>query len=92
MDKIRAHVVISGMVQGVFFRSHAVHQATSLGLTGWVKNLDDGSVEAVFEGDKSQVEKMIKWCHKGPSMAIVEKADIKYEDYRGEFRSFNVSY
>lgn len=92
MSNIRAHVIISGMVQGVFFRSHAVHQAVSLGLTGWVKNLDDGSVEAVFEGDKVQVETMVKWCHKGPSMAIVNKVDVRYENYMGEFRSFNVSY
>lgn len=92
MEKTRAHVVISGMVQGVFFRYEVRMRAQSLGITGWVMNRHDGSVEAVFEGSKDAVESIVRWCHKGPSGAIVDKVDVEWEPYKGEFKGFSVEY
>ena len=86
--KIRVHVFISGKVQGVFFRSSTRLLAVELGLCGWVKNLPDGRVEAVFEGEKEAIEKMLEWCRKGPEYAKVENMDIVEEDYKGEFKGF----
>ncbi len=88
----RAHVFVSGRVQGVFFRANTRKQALSLGLTGWVKNVRDGRVEAVVEGEESAVEKIIAWCHHGPSHASVDNVDVQYEDYTGEFDTFSVRY
>jgi acylphosphatase len=90
MEKVRVHVLISGMVQGVFFRSYAEDKATSLGLTGWVMNTHDGKVEAVFEGEKALVDEMVSWCRKGPSTASIKKVDVKEEKYTGEFNSFYI--
>lgn len=73
---IRAHVFVSGVVQGVFYRAYTQQQAQKLGLKGWVRNLPDGRVEAVFEGEKDRVEKMIEWCSKGPPGAGVEGVEI----------------
>jgi len=84
--------LISGSVQGVFFRAYARDEAESLGLTGTVRNLWDGRVEAVFEGDKKSVEKMILWCRKGPPHAFVDDVQVTWEDYKGEFESFFVAY
>lgn len=84
----RAHVLISGKVQGVFFRSSIKDIAEELGLSGWVRNLVDGRVEAVFEGNKEQVEKMLKWCQKGPEYARVAGVEVILEEYKGEFRGF----
>ncbi|MFC1480154.1 acylphosphatase [Candidatus Omnitrophota bacterium] len=92
MNKVRAHVVISGLVQGVFFRSDTMEEATRLGLTGWVKNRWDGRVEAVFEGEKQDVDKMISWCYQGPPAARVDTVEIAWEDYTGKFDSFFVTY
>jgi acylphosphatase len=71
MDIIRTHVLITGKVQGVGYRFATAQVATQLGLTGWVQNLPDGRVEAVFEGDRATVSQMLDWCHQGPPMAIV---------------------
>ncbi len=79
----RAHLFISGKVQGVFFRANTVEKAKELEVNGWVKNLDDGRVEAVFEGDKESVQKMIDWCMVGPDSANVENIDIKWEEPKG---------
>lgn len=92
MKKARAHVIIEGMVQGVFFRSYTKDTAESLALTGWVKNRWDGKVEAVFEGDKKNIEKMINWCYKGPSYARVDKVEVSWEDYTGEFNFFSITH
>ena len=92
MTKIRAHVVISGLVQGVFFRAYTKDEAEKLGLTGVVKNRWDGMVEAVFEGDKESVEKMINWCHKGPPHARVDNVEVTWEDYAGRFESFSIGF
>ena len=86
--KIRVRVLISGRVQRVFFRNATKNQAEKLGVFGWVKNLDDGRVEAVFEGEKENVEKMIEWSKRGPLLAKVKNVEIFFEDYKGEFNSF----
>ncbi|MDZ7700501.1 MAG: acylphosphatase [Deltaproteobacteria bacterium] len=91
-SKTSAHVMISGRVQGVFFRAETREKARRLGLTGWVRNTRDGRVEAVFEGDAHAVEKMLRWCEKGPPSSRVEKVDADYAQYTGEFDSFSVRY
>ena len=92
MEKARARVIVEGKVQGVFFRSHTQDMAFTLGLTGWVKNRRDGSVEAVFEGEKAKVEQMIQWCHRGPSEARVNEVHLIWEDATGEFNDFSITY
>jgi len=84
----RAHAFISGEVQGVGFRFHTRIKARNLGLKGWVKNLDNGDVEAVFEGEEDKVKEMIKWCKKGPDSALVKDVKVEFEDYSGEFEIF----
>ena len=84
----RVHVFISGKVQGVFFRSSTKDMAKKSGLFGWVRNLPDGRVEAVFEGKKDSIEKMLDWCRKGPEYAKVMEVEVVPEDYKGEFREF----
>ena len=90
MSKARAHVVISGFVQGVFFRFNTVAKANEFGLRGWVKNRWDDKVEAVFEGEEEQIKKIISWCHKGPPGAGVHSVDVKWEEYKGEFDAFQI--
>jgi acylphosphatase len=92
MEKVRAHVVIEGRVQGVFFRYHTQEKAYELGINGWVKNRRDGRVEAVFEGEKDKVDRMIQWCHRGPSEARVTNVKVDWEDYIGEFKDFSIRY
>ena len=91
-EKARAHVVVSGQVQGVFFRAKTQEKAQQLEVTGWVKNLSEGRVEAVFEGKKAKVEQMVGWAKKGPSGAIVNDLDLSWEEYRGEFTNFEIRY
>jgi acylphosphatase len=90
--KVRAHVFISGMVQGVFFRSETRDEAKKLGVKGWVRNLSDGRVEAVFEGEEKSVKELIEFCRRGPPGARVTDVDIIWENYTGEFRNFEVRY
>jgi len=90
--KARAHVYVSGRVQGVFFRAETVEFAERLGLCGWVRNLWDGRVEALFEGDKEQVEKAVDLCRQGPPGAHVLNLDVKWEDWKGEFQDFKIKY
>lgn len=90
--KTRAHVCISGYVQGVFFRYHTRELAQQLSLRGWVQNTPDDRVEAVFEGEKGAVESMLEFCHRGPSGARVTDVEIKWEQPRGEFSGFEVRY
>jgi len=87
----RAHVFVSGRVQGVWFRASTRDKAEELSLKGWVRNLPDGRVEAVFEGDERAVEEMVEWCRHGPPMARVDTVDIEYEKPQGE-RSFRIIY
>ena len=92
VKKVRAHVLIKGRVQGVFFRAETRSEAYSLGVTGWVRNRWNGTVEAVFEGEDQKVRKMIVWCYKGPPAAVVEDVEVGWEEYKGEFTSFSVRY
>jgi acylphosphatase len=89
-DQERAHVRISGQVQGVFFRDSTRQKAEELGLAGWVKNTPDGSVEAVFEGPSEKVREMLRWCEEGPRQASVENVDTDIEDTGGELSGFEV--
>jgi acylphosphatase len=86
----RAHVYVSGGVQGVFFRGTARREAGRLGLDGWIKNLPDGRVEAVFEGPSEGVRRMVRWCEEGPEHATVENVGVEYEEARGDLRGFEV--
>lgn len=88
----RAHVFVSGRVQGVFFRADTRDKAGELGLRGWVRNLSDGRVEAVFEGEEDKVKEMIEWCHMGPRYASVSRVEVEVGELTGEFRSFKVRY
>lgn len=90
--KTRAHVFVSGMVQGVYFRQNTKQVATRHKVTGWVRNLLDGRVEAVFEGDEMDVNEVIEWCHIGPPKAEVEDVNVKFQKYTGEFAGFSVNY
>lgn len=86
----RARVRVSGRVQGVFFRDSTREKAEQLGLTGWVGNLPDGSVEAVFEGPSEKVREAVSWCGEGPSHASVEDVDVEYEPAQGDLSGFEV--
>ena len=88
MAKTRVHIFISGRVQGVFFRQKTKQQAERLDVTGWVRNLPDGRVEAVFEGEEKAVKALEEYCHHGPSSAVVTNVDSIWEPYRGEFSDF----
>lgn len=87
----RAHVVISGRVQGVCFRAYTIDEATAAGVAGWVRNTPDGRVEAVFEGEKSAVETMIAWCRHGPPAARVNGVEVVWAEPKGE-QSFEIKY
>jgi len=89
-DHERAHVHISGQVQGVFFRDSTRQKAEELGLAGWVKNLPNGRVEAVFEGPSERVREMIRWCEEGPQNASVEEVDKDFESFGGDLEVFEV--
>ena len=90
--KTRAHVFISGRVQGVYFRQNTKQVATRHKVTGWVRNLVDGRVEAMFEGDEMSVNEVIEWCHVGPPKAKVDDVNVKFQKYTGEFPDFSVNY
>jgi acylphosphatase len=83
-ERIRAHVHVSGRVQGVFFRATTRETAQEHGVDGWVQNLADGRVEAVFEGPESAVESMIDFCHEGSEAATVEDVSVDYEKPTGQ--------
>lgn len=92
MDKVRAHVVITGIVQGVFFRLETQHVAEKYGVSGWVRNQRDGSVEAVCEGEREAVDALLAWCRKGPPRASVANVDVQWQNYTGEFSKFRVTH
>lgn len=91
-SKVRARAFISGKVQGVYYRQNTKDIAEKYGLTGWVRNLADGRVEAVFEGDEAAVGRAIEWCRRGPQRAQVHDVDVRFEKYAGEFSDFTISY
>ncbi len=90
MAKRRAKLIIKGTVQGVNFRYYTQREAKRNNLTGWVRNLPDGSVAALFEGEEEDVEMMIQWCHHGPPSARVTELIVQKEEFRGEFQSFSI--
>ncbi|MEW6722624.1 MAG: acylphosphatase [Candidatus Micrarchaeota archaeon] len=90
--KERLHILVSGDVQGVFFRANAQNEARRLGLTGWVRNLEDGRVEAVAEGERNALEKFLEWCGRGPAGASVSGIESEWLAYQGEFRDFSIRY
>jgi len=79
------------LVQGVFFRREISFLARQLGVTGWTRNLSDGSVEVVAEGDKEAIDKLIQFCRVGPSGARVRNVSVEWEDFKGEFRGFRIT-
>lgn len=87
----RAHLRIYGRVQGVFFRHQARQRAEALGLAGWVRNCPDGSVEAVVEGDQEAVAQFVRWTHRGPPGAHVERVDVEREAPEGSTQGFRVT-
>jgi len=90
--KTRAHVFVTGRVQGVFFRSETKHNADSHDVKGWVRNLPDSRVEAVFEGEKDAVQTLVDFCKHGPSGAKVTNINLTWETYTGEFGKFKIKY
>lgn len=92
MDTGRVRMRIVGFVQGVYFRATTREQARQLGLTGWVRNCPDGSVEVVAEGEKEPLDSLVAWCHQGPLGAEVERVEVSWESYQGEFTSFSIVY
>jgi acylphosphatase len=92
MGKARVHLIISGRVQGVFFRYTMQQVASKFNVTGWARNLPNAKVEAILEGDKENLEKVIEWSHHGPSGAVVENVDVRWEEYSGEFKDFSIKY
>jgi acylphosphatase len=89
-DVVRRRVVVRGEVQGVFFRDSTQKEAESRGVSGWVRNRDDGSVEAVFEGPVDAVEAMVEWCRSGPSRADVEDMHVSVEEDSDGLEGFRV--
>lgn len=86
----RAHIYVSGRVQGVFYRHNTQMKARELGLTGWVRNTEGGQVEVLAEGEEGRVEELIAWCRKGPPASRVDRVEVKEEMFTGEFRDFSV--
>jgi acylphosphatase len=84
----RVHVWVSGRVQGVFYRATAERVASGLGLTGWVRNLADGRVEAIAEGPAEALEAFVRWCHEGPADARVDAVTVESHPATGEFTGF----
>jgi acylphosphatase len=87
---IRAHIYIGGRVQGVFFRVQTRSEAIKRSVTGWIRNKSDGKVEAVFEGEEKNVQRIIDFCRKGPPNADVTKIDIQWEEFTGKFSEFKI--
>jgi len=90
--KARAHLMIRGRVQGVFYRAETMDQARALGLVGWVRNRRDGAVEVVAEGERDRIEQLIAWCWQGPSLAHVTEVEVEWLAPAGEFSEFRVAY
>jgi acylphosphatase len=91
-EKARAHLIVRGRVQGVCFRAETHRAATVFGVSGWVRNKRDGTVEAIVEGAKKDVISLINWCHTGPPISLVEKVDVSWQDFNDEFSEFGIRY
>ena len=90
--KKNVNVLISGRVQGVWFRSSTKQKAEQLGVTGWVRNTKDGRVEAIFEGEENSVKSLIEWCHHGPPLAKIEKVEVRNQNCTNGFDDFSIKY
>ena len=90
--KVRVHVIISGKVQGVFFRAETLKAATYYNITGWVQNKKDGTVEAVFEGKEQDIVLILEWCKTGSPHSKVKNIDINWDTYQGKFSDFKITY
>lgn len=90
MEHVRARVTISGRVQGVNFRANTRQQARASGVAGWVRNTEDGRVEAVFEGPRAAVKQVVSWCYGGPTHARVEQVEVEWGIPTGTERDFNI--
>ncbi|MCI0441062.1 MAG: acylphosphatase [Chloroflexi bacterium] len=88
--RVRARALVSGMVQGVYFRDSAQHVARGLGVVGWARNLPDRRVEILCEGEKASIEKFLDWCRQGPPSARVDNVVVEYKEASGEFDEFYV--
>ena len=88
----RLHLKIYGDVQGVFFRANTQSAASKIGVSGWVRNLPDGSVEVLAEGEKEKLEKLLRWCRHGPASATVERIEEGWSEGKKEFSDFEVRY
>jgi len=91
-DYVRARLVVSGRVQGVWFRAETQKAALRLGLAGWVRNKRDGTVEAGVEGPRKAVKDLVDWCRTGPPLARVAHVDIAWEEFRGDADTFSIRY
>jgi len=92
MEKqVSAHAIISGRVQGVFFRVETQLAAERCGVLGWVRNRPDGTVEAVFEGEQQAVDAILAWCKEGPNLSVVGNVEVTWQDYTGEFKGFDIT-
>ena len=92
MVKVKAHVFVGGRVQGIFFRYETRRLAVKFGVCGWVRNLFDGRVEAVFEGEQENVKRLVEFCRRGPPGARVENVEVVWADYKGAFEGFRIRY
>ncbi|NET10211.1 MAG: acylphosphatase [Merismopedia sp. SIO2A8] len=88
-NPVSVHVFVSGKVQGVGYRASTCDAATLLKITGWVRNLRDGRVEAIFEGRSANVQEMVQWCHQGPPTAVVKQVNVTYQGVEG-FQHFDM--
>lgn len=90
MEKASVRLRIEGMVQGVYFRWHTRERALELGVHGWVRNLLDGAVEAVAEGEREAVEKLVEWCRQGPREAVVQHVETEWAEWTGRYHTFEI--
>ncbi len=90
MSQKRVQIIIHGRVQGVFYRASAQREAKRLGITGWIKNRQDGTVEALVEGDETKVKEFLNWSQHGPTTARVEDIETRWRSYTGEFSAFKI--
>ncbi len=86
----KIHLLISGSVQGVFYRVNSKNKADEFGLTGWVRNISNGRVEIVAEGEEKNLKNMINWCNNGSNNAIISEIKVKWEKYSGKFDKFEI--
>jgi acylphosphatase len=91
MSLKQVHLYVRGRVQGVFFRASAQREARRLGLTGWVKNRADASIELLIEGEEEEIKEFVGWAYKGPGAARVDTVDVRWRSYTGEFSDFRIT-